>query len=473
MKNICKILAVFCFLSVMQYETACAQSVSAYPSFADLAEKLLPSVVNISTLHDKESNDNIEEIETNIETIFNREKTNRESLGSGFIIDEDGFIITNNHVIDKASAINVVLADNTSIEAVVVGKDPKTDIALIKIDADKKLQPVTFGNSDAIRIADWILAIGNPFGLGGSVTAGIVSAKSRDIESGPYDNFIQTDASINQGSSGGPMFNLKGEVIGVNTAIFSTNGGNMGIGFAIPVNQIDFVIRQIKENGKVHRGWIGVKMQRNNPETILSAEYSGGVLISSVNENSSADKAGLKAGDIVLKIDGTPIDDTKNLSRMVAESPIGKIILFDVFREGKTLSLPVLIEEMPEVSSLLSNKENVEADVVKPITDESSEVSDISFGELNEETIIKYHLPKQSVGVMITAVRNGSDAQEKGLKEGNVITQIDNKIVLDVNDALQYLKEAKAENNRPVMFQVKDNDVFHFVSAEVNTNDQN
>lgn len=218
--------------------TTCAQAQNVFPSFADLAEKLIPSVVNISTTHDKEDISNEEEelnshIETTVNSIFNAPLSNKVSLGSGFIIDENGYIVTNNHVIDKAKTISVILADDSVFEAELIGKDAKTDIALIKINTKQKLTPVIFGDSDKIRIGDWILAIGNPFGLGGSVTAGIVSAKSRDIESGPYDNFIQTDASINQGSSGGPMFNMAGELIGVNTAIFSTNGGSMGVGFAL------------------------------------------------------------------------------------------------------------------------------------------------------------------------------------------------------------------------------------------------
>ena len=293
-----------------------AQAQNIVPSFADLAEGLLPSVVNISTTHDKsEETDDVSDIDNNIETtvesIFNAPKTNRISLGSGFIISEDGYIITNHHVIDKAKSISVTLSDNSSAEARLIGGDSKTDTALIKIDTPKKLKAVKFGDSDKIRIGDWILAIGNPFGLGGSVTAGIVSAKSRDIESGPYDSFIQTDASINQGSSGGPMFNMNGEVIGINTAIFSTNGGSMGIGFAIPVNLVDFVIKQLKESGEVKRGWIGIKMQPYDADTAqsLGATENGGVIISSVSENSSAARAGIQAGDIILKFDGHLIVD--------------------------------------------------------------------------------------------------------------------------------------------------------------------
>lgn len=469
------IVFVFSFMSLLLPSAGAAQAVSGYPSFADLAERLLPSVVNISTLHDKEAEDPENNIETNVETIFNKEKSNQVSLGSGFIIDENGYIITNNHVIDKASVINVVLADKTTAEAVIIGKDPKTDIALIKIDADTKLQPVKFGDSDKIRIGDWVLAIGNPFGLGGSVTAGIVSAKSRDIESGPYDSFIQTDASINQGSSGGPMFNMAGEVIGVNTAIFSTNGGSMGVGFAIPVNLIDFVVRQLKENGSVRRGWIGVKMQPAGRDIAGSVglKKAKGVLISSVNENSSAAKAGIKAGDIVLKFDGTVIDDTKNLSRMVAESQIGKTVDFEIWRDGQVIPLRVLIEEMPSQEQPAPPKEILPGAETQTPDLPTAAPMGISLSEVNAETINKYHLAADTSGVVVTEVINGSDAMNKGLKEGDVITQIDKQAVFDVETALSFINEAQLENNRPVLLQIKDNDVFHFVAVKLIENDQN
>lgn len=470
------IVFVFGFLSLLLPSAGAAQAVAGYPSFADLAERLLPSVVNISTLHDREADEPENNIETSVETIFNREKSNQVSLGSGFIIDENGYIITNNHVIDKASAITVVLADNTTAEAVIIGKDPKTDIALIKIDADIKLQPVKFGNSDKIRIGDWVLAIGNPFGLGGSVTAGIVSAKSRDIEAGPYDSFIQTDASINQGSSGGPMFNMAGEVIGVNTAIFSTNGGSMGVGFAIPVNLIDFVINQLKENGVVQRGWIGVKMQPAGPDIADSVGLPEvkGVLISSVNENSPAEKAGIKAGDIVLKFNGILIDDTKNLSRMVAESPVGKAAAFEIWQDGKVISLQVPVEEMP-LPEYPAQPEEMPAATVETTSVEQPDTAPlgISLGEINAETINKYHLPADVAGVVVTAVKNGSDAMNKGLKEGDVITQIDKQAVFDTEGAFKFINEARLDNNRPVLLQLRDNDVFHFVAVKLTENDQN
>ena len=269
-----------------------------FPSFADLTEKLTPGVVNISGFSNAQSED---------------DAAPSEALGSGFIIDSAGHIITNNHVIDKADSISVTLHDNTKLEADVIGTDPKTDLALIKINANRPLSPVTLGDSDKIRVGDWILAIGNPFGLGSSVTAGIISAKSRDIESGPYDSFIQTDAAINQGNSGGPMFNMSGEVIGISSAIFSTTGANQGIGFAIPVNLANWVISQLKQHGTVKRGWIGIKIQPNTPEISanLGINANQGVVVSGTSETSPAREAGLQAGDIILNFNNLPIDNTK------------------------------------------------------------------------------------------------------------------------------------------------------------------
>lgn len=445
------------------------------PSFADLAEELMPSVVNISTIHDKEDpGDESADIETTVDSVFNAPKTNKISLGSGFIIDEDGYILTNNHVIDKAQSISVVLSDESEVEAEVIGTDNKTDLALIKIPPSNKLKAVKFGNSDTIRVGDWILAIGNPFGLGGSITAGIVSAKSRDIESGPYDSFIQTDASINQGNSGGPMFNLKGEVIGINTAIFSTTGGSMGIGFAIPVNLIDFVIKQLKTNGEVKRGWIGVKMQPNSKDMAasLGLEQNQGVVISSVSENSSAFRAGIQPGDIILKFDNHQIDTTKNLSRMVAETAVGKSVPIELWRNNQLLKLNILIEDMPPEKTITPQPvPHDREEVASPASEHNSQISydlGIAVENINPETIDNYNLKENPSGVVITSVRPNSDAGNKGLKIGDIITQIDKKPVLDSEDVQNFIREAVNENRRPVLMQIKDGDQLHFVAVKLN-----
>lgn len=460
----------------------------ALPSFADLVEKLQPSVVNISTTHKPQEDSSNEEMlgieSTNprIKDYFNPQNPQQLSLGSGFIIDGDGYIITNNHVIDQAEEITVTLADNRQLTARLVGRDGKTDIALIKLEASEKLPAVKLGDSDKIRVGDWVLAIGNPFGLGGSVTAGIVSAKSRDIEAGPYDNFIQTDASINQGSSGGPMFNLDGEVIGINTAIFSTNGGSMGIGFAVPVNLTHFVIEQLKSKGKVERGWIGIKIQPNSGDIAhsLSQQAQRGVIVSSVSEGSSAKAAGIEAGDIILSFDGQPIDDAKNFSRMVAETEVGKTINLEIWRDKqiRKISLPVML--MPEEPSLYkeAKEENRDtAPLVETVPERQNapdgliDALEISVADLTPEILNKYSLSNDARGVVVTGVVPGSDAELKGLSVGRLITQIDKKAIFDINDVKTYVNDAKIENNRPVLLLVNDNNVPHYVAVKLKSNE--
>jgi len=299
-------------------------------SFADQVEKLSPSVVNISTttvVNDGPSADMpqfppgspFEEFFKNFGD--NNRQRKAQSLGSGFIIDAEGIVVTNYHVIENAEEIRVILADETSFTAKVLGQDKKTDIAVLKIEpGETKLTAVAFGNSDDLRVGDWVLAIGNPFGLGGTVTAGIVSARGRDIGNGPYDDFIQTDASINRGNSGGPLFNVEGEVIGINTAIYSQSGGSVGIGFAISSNLASRVASQLVEFGQTRRGWLGVFIQEVTPDIAesLGLKEAAGALVSSVNENSPAAKGGVQPGDVILKFDGKLIDKMRDLPRIVA-----------------------------------------------------------------------------------------------------------------------------------------------------------
>lgn len=441
------------------------------PSFADLVEQLSPSVVNISTVQ-KES---LDDLDSNpllngadpFGTI-NVESPAHAALGSGFIIDDNGYILTNSHVIENASDISVIMSDNDVLPAKVIGFDKKTDLALIKIETTKKLQPVKFGDSDQIRVGDWILAIGNPFGLGGSVTAGIVSAKSRDIESGPYDNFIQTDASINQGSSGGPMFNLNGEVIGVNTAIFSTTGGSMGVGFAIPINLTHFVINQLKDNGEVRRGWIGVRIQQNSVDLSqsLGANRKQGVVVSSVNEQASAAKSGIEAGDIILSFDGIDIDNTKNFSRMVAETEIGKTVAVKIWRNQNEITLNVLIEEMPpEIIQPKLHSYNVPDQDID--YNQSAEVTGITFSNIDGDILDKFQLPSSSRGIIITNVNAQSDAASKGLKAGDIIRQIDRKEVYSIDDARGYIADAILEDYRPILFTIQNGEDIHFVAVKL------
>lgn len=432
-----------------------------FPSFADLAEKLTPSVVNISSFSQNET----ENGEGNTPL--------SESLGSGFIIDGNGYIITNNHVVDKAESISITLSDDTKTEARVIGKDPKTDLALIKIETKRPLNAVKFGDSDKIRVGDWVLAIGNPFGLGSSVTAGIVSAKSRDIESGPYDSFIQTDASINQGNSGGPMFNLQGEVIGISSAIFSTTGTSQGVGFAIPANLAGWVISQLKEHGEVKRGWIGIKIQPNTPEIADSLGISAnqGVVVSGVTEQGPAQKAGLQAGDIVLSFNRQPIDNTKNLSRLIAETKIGTPAPIEIWRSGQKQTLTVPIELMPEETPLSAAKETASDAAETPDNGESLNIIGFTVKEISPELAERYKLAPSTSGVVVTDILPNSDASRKGIKIGDIIVKIDKRNIIGESAFHEYVNDARRENNRPVLLAIQGQEALHFVAVKLMSHD--
>ncbi len=426
-------LCAICLLT----QSAAAQ----LPSFADLTEKLLPAVVNISTTTVNEDlND-----ETAPET---------EALGSGFIIDKEGYIVTNQHVIHHAKTINVILHNNEQFEAKLIGEDTKTDLALLKITSDFPLTQVEFGDSDRMRVGDWILAIGNPFGLGGSVTAGIISAKSRDIESGPYDNFIQTDAAINQGSSGGPMFNLQGEVIGINTAIFSTTGNSMGVGFATPSKLAQWVIGQLRHNGKVIRGWIGIAIQPNPLQ-------KNGILVSRITEGSPADRAGLKAGDIISKFNKMPINNATNLSRIIAESAVGEMINLEIIRNDKPMQIRLKVEEMPE-------QKTEDKKTQKQEQTPSQKPLGLTVENITPELLKQFNRSENLTnGVIVTNITAGSDASLKGLQTGDIISKVDKKDVLNTQSFKEYINEAKNENNRPVLLSIQNEETEHFVAVKL------
>lgn len=441
-------------------------------SFADLVEKLQPSVVNISTTtlpsEDSDTHDEtlgIESANPAIRKYFAPQGSGRTALGSGFVIDAQGHILTNSHVIENAKEIWVTFADETQAEAKIIGTDDKTDIAIIKVEPPKALTPVKLGNSDKIRVGDWILAIGNPFGLGGSVTAGIVSAKSRDIEAGAYDNFIQTDASINQGSSGGPMFDMNGEVIGVNTAIFSTSGGSMGIGFATPINLLKFVIEEIKAKGKVERGWLGIRIQPQNRDLASSVaqKVPAGVMVSSVSEDSAAKKSGIEAGDVIIALNGKEVLNPKEFSRRIAETAVGGKIRLDVWRNAEVSSIELRVEKMPEEKAPVPPAAAPEP----PMSETQEAPLGMELSELTPELINKYQFPEDANGVVVRDVFPGSDAEAKGLKPGDLITQIDKKAIFDMNDVKNYVAEARAENNRPVLLLINNNNLPHFAAVKL------
>ena len=440
--------------------------------FVTLAENLKPVAVNISTAkvikrtqrnfrYPFEEDDRLRDFfGDDFERFFGQPPQGRQemrSLGSGFIIDKEGYIITNNHVIEGADEITVKLSDKEEFDAKIIGRDPKTDIALIKIDPDKELPVAKLGDSDSLKVGEWVMAIGNPFGLDQTVTAGIVSAKWRKIGMGPYEDFIQTDAAINQGNSGGPLFNTRGEVVGVNSAIFSPSGGNIGIGFAVPINLAKNVVGQLKEKGKVVRGWLGVSIQTVTPELAESfkLEENKGALIASVEKNSPAEKAGIENGDVIIAFDGKEIDEMNELPLIVAQTPVGKKVKVTIFRDGKTITKKVLVGELKEEKTYAAAEGTSTEDL-------GMEVSNIT-----QQLARKYGISEQK-GVIVTYVEGGSPADEAGLKEGDVIVEVNRTPVEDRDQYFVKLKEAKEGNRILFLITRKGNSLFLVVSLDEN-----
>lgn len=438
-------------------------------SFADLAQGLLPAVVNIATTQEiKESplqrempqlppGSPFEEMfreffERNMqgqpEQLLPRKAT---SLGSGFIIDPSGFIVTNNHVISDADEIKVILNDKTELSATVVGRDTKMDVALLKVTAKKPLPYVQWGNSDASRVGDWVIAIGNPFGLGGTLTQGIVSARARNINAGPYDDFIQTDAAINRGNSGGPMFNMAGQVIGMNTAIFSPSGGSIGIGFSIPSNLVRPIVEQLKTYGKPRRGWLGVRIQVVSPEIAdsLGLKDARGALVAGVEPNTPAARAGIKNGDVILSFGNTRINEMRELPRVVAETEIGKNVPVVVWREGREQTLTVHVAEM-------SNEEpTAKTDKNAPDFEGGTEMLGLKLGDLTPDLRQRLGLPADLVGVLITAVETTSDAAEKGVRPGDVIVEANQQPVTNVKAIQAQVEAARKQGKRSLLLLIQ------------------
>jgi serine protease Do len=409
-------------------------------SFADLAERLLPAVVNISTTQVQKKNEKGgpevprfpegSPFQDFFKEFFDRQQRGSPqrratSLGSGFIIDASGLVVTNNHVIAEADEITVTLHDDTKLKAKLIGRDPKTDLALLKVTPKKKLTAVPFGDSGKTRVGDWVVAIGNPFGLGGTVTAGIVSARQRDINSGPYDDFIQTDASINRGNSGGPMFNLAGEVIGINTAIFSPSGGSVGIGFAIPANLARPIIDQLQKFGKVRRGWLGVRIQTVTDEIAqsLGMKKATGALVASVTKGGPAEKYKIKVGDVILKFDDKVVGEMRRLPRIVAETTVGKAVGLEVWRQGKPVRLPVTLGEFPEDDSKLAAASTPDQKQEKAPVVTIDELG-MTLSALTPALREKFKLDDGVKGVVIAEVAQAGPAGEKRIPAGAIIRKI-------------------------------------------------
>ena len=411
MKSFNKILLYLLFFSfILPIEL---KARNAPESFADLAEKLIPSVVNISTTQTIRTTSNqfpfqfppgspFEEMFKDFQRPTERKAS---SLGSGFIISKEGIIITNNHVIQDAEDI-LVKVNSKEYKAKVIGSDRYSDIAVLKIETTDTFVPVNFGDSDKARVGDWVVAIGNPFGLGGTVTSGIISARNRDINLTRYDDFIQTDASINQGNSGGPLFNLKGEVIGINTAIIAPGqAGSIGIGFAIPANAASNVIDQLIKFGETRRGWLGVRIQEVTKEIaeVEKLKEPSGALVASVSEKSPADKSGLKAGDIILELDGKKINSTRELVKVVASTKVGKSVTIKVWRNKRLISKKLTLGRLESSKEFKSAKK-----LPTKNTETEIETLKIVVRDLNKEDIKKRNLPKNSRGILIVEMSNRS-----------------------------------------------------------------
>ncbi len=450
-----------------------AASAERPDSFADLAEKLSPAVVNISTTMVVNDNNRPQmpqfpegsPFEDFFKEFQDRGEPSRraQSLGSGFIIDAAGIVVTNNHVIENADEISVVLANDESFKAKVIGRDAKTDIAVLQIDpGDSKLTAVSFGNSDGLRVGDWVMAIGNPFGLGGTVTAGIVSARGRDIGSGPYDDFIQTDASINRGNSGGPLFNLDGEVIGINTAIFSQTGGSVGIGFAISANLATQVVGQLQDYGRTRRGWLGVFIQEVTEDIAdsLGLDFAKGALIASVTEAGPADEAGLQAGDVIIRFDGKDVVKSRDLPRIVAETPVEATVDVEVIRGGERQTLSVTLGELEQAENggLLSR-----AQTKDKTNDTRIENIGLTVAPLTEELVEKFDLDTGATGIVVVDVTDESPAADKGVQPGDIIRRLNQSAITSVEKLVEGIDSAKKEGRKGVLMLIESDGQTRFV----------
>ena len=436
--------------------------------FADIVEALTPAVVNISTskiVNIQESKNNLGDIFDHLpkdlldnfsELLKNNNLEQEEellSLGSGFIISKDGYIVSNYHVIDDAQDIEVKLSDSRSFKAKVIGVDERTDLALLKINTKTDLPFVKFGNSEKSRIGEWVIAIGNPFGLGGSVSVGIISANNRDINSGKSDNYIQTDAAINKGNSGGPLFNIKGEVIGVATAIFSPSGGNIGIGFATPANIASETISELKEKGQITRGWIGVSVQNITAEIAeaIGLKNNNGALIVEIIKNGPAEKAKILATDIIIEFDGQKIIKMKDLPKIVAKTKVGKKVKIKLIRKGKIKTVKIKVEKLDEdqVQEILNPK----------IHNKSEEIEDtilkMGLVTLNNKIRNQHKIDKNIKGLFIAEIDNKSEAYKKSIRKGDVILSVNQKILNSTSDLNKIIKNLKKDNKKSILLLIK------------------
>jgi len=451
---------------------ATAQARPAPDSFADLAEGLLGSVVNISTSQRVKASRGIPVPEVPegspfqefFEDFFNRNRGDSgqpsrrvQSLGSGFVIDPSGIIATNNHVIAEADEIIANFADGTKLKAEVIGRDTKTDLALLKVDPPQPLKAVNFGRSEALRIGDWVMAIGNPFGFGGTVTVGIVSALERDINSGPYDKFIQTDASINRGNSGGPLFNLDGEVVGINTAIISPTGGSIGIGFAVPTEIAVPVLDQLRQYGETRRGWLGVRIQEVTDEIAesLGMDAARGALIAGITEGGPAADAGIQPGDVVVEFDGREVPTMRDLPGIVADTPVGKDVKITVLRKGQELEVAATLGRLEEDEQLVAGKSGSKNEAMpEEETDASVMALGLTLQPLTADARAEYGIPDETQGVLVSEVEPGSAADENQIQAGDVIVEVGQEAVTAPEEVSARLAELSRQDRQSALLLI-------------------
>ena len=449
--------------------------------FADLIEQVSPAVVHVATSGVVDRRSQIPDFnfpegspfQDFFEQFRNQQPNDEQSqrsrplgIGSGFIISADGYVVTNNHVISRADEIIVTLTNGEEYTAELKGTDAKTDLALLKLNTSDDLPFVKFGDADKSRVGDWVLAIGNPFGLGGSASTGIISARGRDINSGPYDDYIQVDAAINRGNSGGPLFNLQGEVIGINTAIYSPNGGSVGIGFSIPSTLAKTVIQQLQDSGEVERAWIGVQIQPLNDELAEGFDRSNdhGALVASVVPGKPADKAGIQAGDIILSFDGNSIDEMRDLPKIVAQSEVGKKYEVGIWRNGKDRSLTIETDRFPEddaVAGLVSPNQSTTP------KSEQDDVFGASLSKLTDDVRRQYDINDDIDGVVVIDVDRYGLAAQNGIRLGDVITSVNNVKVLKVNDIQDEIKDAKKDGRDKVVVLLQRNNGSRFIPFDL------
>jgi len=451
-----KKLKIFLTTIIFSFFINVAYSQNTPSSFADLAEKLMPSVVNISTKQTVVTNTNpfpfqfppgspFEDMFKEFGTPQERQST---ALGSGFIIDAKGIVVTNNHVIQDAEDIIVRVNGDKEFTAKVIGADPLSDIAVLQLDTKEKFIPVKFGNSDKARIGDWVIAIGNPFGLGGTVTSGIISARNRSIGLSRYEDFIQTDASINSGNSGGPLFDMNGDVIGINTAILGRSG-SIGIGFSIPSNSAKIVIDQLIEFGETKRGWLGVRIQDVTKEIaeVEKLDKPRGALVASVAENSPSDKAGVKAGDIILEFNGEKISEMKQLPIIVARTEVGKKVIVKIWRNKKEITKEITL------GRLETSEDFKVAEKSKPKKELNIDNLKISVREITKDDIKNRNLPNQTSGLVITKIDNDSPLKNS-IEVNSIILEAQKKKIRTVNDLNQAVKQVLNSSQKTILLVI-------------------